>query len=332
MGGSPIDSQEVDHGSTAKNPENPTKAGFVFMGWKENTSDKDYFNFTTKITADKTLVAIWEKAVQKIGENDPVGEEFIKVKFEEGKHGSLEGDTLYKVGKDLSFEDAVEYGLVVPTIKAKEYYKAQAENNGWDKAQVLNRQDITFTAKYEIESNVIPIKPEKTDKQIKDEKPEGMIVVDFKVEPNKFYMVGTTKFYVKIRELVNITPPVVLNRDTKFVFKGWTNANVVDDKINQTFTEDYTITDAEINELDLIITIPKEGQSRVFIEKLSGQKGKLQVISDGSNTSYENSTFRRRGKTYDVFNLDSPLKVGDILKYWAEDENRSSLPKQEMVK
>ena len=157
-------------------------------------------------------------------------------------------------------------------------------------------------------------------------------MVDFKVEPNKFYMVGTTKFYVKIRELVNITPPVVLNRDTKFVFKGWTNANVVDDKINQTFTEDYTITDAEINELDLIITIPKEGQSRVFIEKLSGQKGKLQVISDGSNTSYENSTFRRRGKTYDVFNLDSPLKVGDILKYWAEDENRSSLPKQEMVK
>ena len=145
-------------------------------------------------------------------------------------------------------------------------------------------------------------------------------------------MVGTTKFYVKIRELVNITPPVVLNRDTKFVFKGWTNANVVDDKINQTFTEDYTITDAEINELDLIITIPKEGQSRVFIEKLSGQKGKLEVIRDGSNTSYENSTFGRRGKTYDVFNLDSPLKVGDILKYWAEDENRSSLPKQEMVK
>ena len=342
MGGSDITSQEVDHGSTAKKPEtNPTRAGFVFMGWKEEgkESEQDYYNFNTPITKDKTLVAIWEKAVQKINENDPVGEEFIKVTFKEGRHGKLAIDDTeqtdsptYKVGKDLSFEDAVEYGLVVPTIKAKEYYKAQAENNGWDKAQVLNRQDITFTAKYEIESNVIPIKPEKTDKQIKDEKPEGMIVVDFKVEPNKFYMVGTTKFYVKIRELVNITPPVVLNRDTKFVFKGWTNANVVDDKINQTFTEDYTITDAEINELDLIITIPKEGQSRVFIEKLSGQKGKLQVISDGSNTSYENSTFRRRGKTYDVFNLDSPLKVGDILKYWAEDENRSSLPKQEMVK
>ena len=332
MGGSPIDSQEVDHGSTAKNPENPTKAGFVFMGWKENTSDKDYFNFTTKITADKTLVAIWEKAVQKIGENDPVGEEFIKVKFEEGKHGSLEGDTLYKVGKDLSFEDAVKYGLVVPKINPAKYYKAKAENLGWDKALALKGQNVTFTAQYEPEADVIPIDPKTSDEDIKKEKPEGMVVVDFKVDPDKFYMVGTTKFYVKINELVNITPPVVLNRDTKFVFKGWTNANVVDDKINQTFTEDYTITDAEINELDLIITIPKEGQSRVFIEKLSGQKGKLQVISDGSNTSYENSTFRRRGKTYDVFNLDSPLKVGDILKYWAEDENRSSLPKQEMVK
>lgn len=332
MGGSPIDSQEVDHGSTAKNPENPTKAGFVFMGWKENTSDKDYFNFTTKITADKTLVAIWEKAVQKIGENDPVGEEFIKVKFEEGKHGSLEGDTLYKVGKDLSFEDAVKYGLVVPKINPAKYYKAKAENLGWDKALALKGQNVTFTAQYEPEADVIPIDPKTSDEDIKKEKPEGMVVVDFKVDPDKFYMVGTTKFYVKINELVNITPPVVLNRDTKFVFKGWTNANVVDDKINQTFTKDYTITDAEINELDLIITIPKEGQSRVFIEKLSGQKGKLEVISDGSNTSYENTTFRRRGKIYNVFNLDSPLKVGDILKYWAEDENRSSLPKQEMVK
>lgn len=332
MGGSDIASQEVDHGSKATKPENPTKAGFVFMGWKESESDQNYFNFDTEITADKTLVAIWEKAVQEINENDEVGEEFIKVKFEQGEHGSLEGNTLYKVGKDLSFEDTVKYGLVVPGINSAKYYKAKAENSGWDKPLALNGQDITFIAQYEPEADVIPIDPKTSDEDIEKERPEGMVVVDFKVDPNKFYMVGTTKFYVKISELVNITPPVVLNRDTEFVFKGWTNATVVDDKINQTFTKDYTITDAEVNELELIITIPKEGQSRVFIEKLSGQKGKLEVISDGSNTPYESTTFRRRGKTYNVFNLDSPLKVGDILKYWAEDENRSSLPKQEMVK
>lgn len=334
-GGSLVDSQEVDRGSTATRPEtNPTKAGFVFMGWKEKGQENQtaYYDFNTKIIADKTLVAIWEEAVQKIGENDSVGEEFIKVKFEQGKHGSLDGDTLYKVGKDLSFKEAVQYGLVVPTIKPNEYYKAKEENAGWDKPLVLNKQSITFTAQYELESSVIPIKPGKTDEQIKNEKPEGMIVVDFKVDPEKFYMVGTSKFYVKTNELVTITPPVVLAKKVEYVFKGWANATVVDDKINQEFKEDYTITDSKVDELELIITVPKEGQKRVYIEKLSGQKGVLEIISDGSSTPYDSTTFKRRGKEYKVFNLNSPVKAGDILKYWAEDQFRTSLPKQALVK
>ena len=334
-GGSPIDSQKVDHGSPAAKPEtNPTKPGFVFMGWKEE-SDQDYFNFDTKITVDKTLVAIWEVAVEKINENDSVGEEFIKVIFKEGTHGKLAIDDTelkysptYKVGKDLSFEDAVKYGLVVPTIKPNEYYKAI----GWDKPLELKGESTTFKAQYEIESNVIPIKPEKTDEQVEKERPEGMVLVDFKVDQDKFYMVGITKFYVKINELVNITPPVVLNKEVEYAFKGWTNATVVDDKISQIFTTNYTIRDAEVNELDLIITIPKEGQNRVYIEKLSGLKGKLEVISNGSSSFYESTTFRRRRIEYKVFNLDSPLKAGDIVKYWAEDGSRSSLPKQEVVR
>ena len=76
MGGSDIASQEVDHGSTATKPEtNPTKGGFVFMGWKEKETDENYFDFNAPITADKTLVAIWKVAVEKIGEDDPVEEE-----------------------------------------------------------------------------------------------------------------------------------------------------------------------------------------------------------------------------------------------------------------
>lgn len=342
MGGSDIASQEVDHGSVAKKPEtNPTKAGFVFMGWKETGQENQtaYYDFNTKIIADKTLVAIWEKAVQKIRENDPVGQEFIKVIFKEGTHGKLTiGDVeqtdspAYKVGKDLSFEEAVRYGLIVPTIKPNEYYKAQETNSGWDKELKLERKDITFTAQYELESNVIPIKPGKTDEEIENEKPEGMIVVDFKVDPEKFYMVGTSKFYVKINELVTITPPVVLAKKVEYVFKGWANATVVDDKINQEFKEDYTITDSKVDELELIITVPKEGQKRVYIEKLSGQRGVLEIISDGSSTSYDSTAFKRRGKEYKVFNLNSPVKAGDTLKYWAEDQFRSSLPKQDLVK
>ena len=53
----------------------------------------------------------------------------FKVIFKEGKHGKLTiadeeltYSPAYKVGKNLSFEEAVEYGLVVPAIKPNGYY------------------------------------------------------------------------------------------------------------------------------------------------------------------------------------------------------------------
>ena len=330
-GGSHIESQEVDHGSTATKPENPTKAGFVFMGWKENENDQDYYNFNTKITADKTLVAIWEKAVQKINENDEVGEEFIKVKFEQGEHGTLEGDTLYKVGKDLSFEEAVKYGLVVPTIKPNEYYKA----NGWDKELKLEGKDITFIAQYELENNVIPIKPEKTDEQIENEKPEGMIVVDFKVDPARAYLIGPSKFYVKRSELVNIKAPLVVKTDLSYNFQAW-ELNTEDETNKVSFDSDRTIEEGIQAKPNIEIRVPRPGNNFIELKELTdGAEGHLIVFS--GNDIYEFISVEkikkvRQGRKFkeekvigfDLTEQNIVIKRGDRINYYSTIDNLQS--------
>ena len=337
-GGSLVDSQEVDHGSTATRPEtNPTKAGLVFMGWKEKGQENQtaFYDFNTEIIADKTLVAIWEKAVQKIGENDPVGQEFIKVIFKEGTHGKLTIDDVeqtdspaYKVGKDLSFEEAVRYGLIVPTIKPNEYYKAQETNSGWDQPLELKGKDITFIAQYELESNVIPIKPGKTDEQIQREKPDGMIVVDFKVDPEKAYMVGPTKFYVKKNEPVNIKPPLVVKTDLSYNFKAW-DLNTEDEANKVSFDDDRTIEEAPEEKPEIVIQDPVAGLNFIELKELTnGATGFLTIIRGDEIYEFnlvEKTKKVRQGrrfreekiKGFDLKENNITLQSGDRVRYYS---------------
>ncbi|MDU7113977.1 MAG: InlB B-repeat-containing protein, partial [Peptoniphilus harei] len=133
MGGTDVQSQEVVHGGTLRVVTPPTQKDKVFMGWKEQGKEKEeaYFDLTSAINEDKTLIAIWQNPVQKINDTDPVEEQFIKVTFKEGTHGKLKLDkaeqtspVTYKVAKDLSFDQAVKAGLEVPEITPAKYYKA----------------------------------------------------------------------------------------------------------------------------------------------------------------------------------------------------------------
>ena len=56
-GGSAVDSQTVTYGDTATEPTAPTKDGYTFTGWKNDTEDYD---FSTPVTSDLTLTAQWE--------------------------------------------------------------------------------------------------------------------------------------------------------------------------------------------------------------------------------------------------------------------------------
>ena len=356
-GGSKVESQKVEHNQTAIKPEAPTLDGKVFMGWKEQGKENEeaYFNFDTQITEDKTLIAIWQDPVQRINDGDTVEDQFIKVTFNEGKHGKLKLDdaeqtspVIYKVAKGLSFDQAKDKGMTVPKIVPNKYYKAKADKEGWDKALKLEKQNVEFTAQYEPEADVIPIEPGTSDDDIKKEKPDGMVLVEFKVtDDDKFYLAGTEKYYVKKDVEVRILTPVVLEKTMDAVFEGWKDVTIVDEPLDSNdiddpkakifqwvkgmFKEDTVITDDSLEDLNLVITIPNAGKQMVYIKELSGNKGKLEVISGSKRTIYENTTYKRRRKTFDVFKLSEPLKSGDIIRYWAEDGSRKSIPKKEII-
>lgn len=61
-GGTAVDSQSVISGKTASIPAEPTKNGFMFVGWFENPNESDWskvFSFDTPILKDMMLYAIW---------------------------------------------------------------------------------------------------------------------------------------------------------------------------------------------------------------------------------------------------------------------------------
>ena len=331
MGGSDVPSQTVEHGKTATKPEAPTQKDKVFMGWKENASDENYFDFANAaITADKTLIAIWQDPVQNINDGDTVEEQFIKVTFKKGNHGQLKIDNKfkdslsYKVQKSLNIKDAIKNGMTIPQIIANNYYKVVDANKGWDKELQLNGQDIDFTAQYEPKADVIPIEPGKTDKQIQEEKPEGMVLVTFTVPEDKAYMLGDTKFYVKKNQLVNIPKPLVRKLElgngeqNDYVFRGW---NLTQLNNEWKFSDDTTIDDGTKVKPTITIILPSEGDPEVIVKSMTdGATAYLEVTRSNKTTKikaeYDNSYGMYFFEIPD--DLDGALKKRDRIKVYAE--------------
>ena len=61
-GGSAVASQTVTNGSTATQPENPTREDYDFLGWYKDSAYTEMFNFDTPVTGDMTLYARWNAA------------------------------------------------------------------------------------------------------------------------------------------------------------------------------------------------------------------------------------------------------------------------------
>ena len=338
------DSIKVKHGKTIEEVDGPIQEGKVFMGWK-NKGEDAIFDFTKPITADKVLVAQWQEPVQKINDGDPVEEQFIKVTFLKGDHGTLKDGqaeniekVTYKVAKGYTFDQAVKHGLVVPGIAPAKYYKAKDANGGWDKALDLNleegQKEKVFTAQYEPEADVIPVDPKVTEEdQIKKETPEGMVLVTFKVDENEAYMDGITKYYVAKNKEVDVPSPLVFNKNENYHFNGWLFNDEVTMKIRGSFTEDTVISDKLLERPEIHIKVPTPGMDLVKIEDLTaGAHGKLEVISGGQSKVYDNAMVKttvRQGRkrvTKEVhgFKLDSSLKKGDQINFWATNDNGDS--------
>ena len=58
-GGSPVESQTINNNGKVNKPQNPTKEGYIFMGWELNGNNYD---FNSNVTSNITLTAKWESA------------------------------------------------------------------------------------------------------------------------------------------------------------------------------------------------------------------------------------------------------------------------------
>ena len=357
MGGSDVPKQEVAHGEKAKEPTPaPILDGKVFMGWKEKESDTSYFDFTTPITADKTLIAIWEDSVQNINENDTVdADKFIKVIFKEGAHGklTLEGadqtnPVAYKVAKDYTMTQAMKNGLVVPKAIANTYYKLLDKNDGWDQELKLEGKDITFTAQYAPIADVIPIDPYKTDQEIEDERPDDMVVVKFVVDETKAFMEATSKFYVAKNKEVTITPPAVYNRIDLDNFAGWEGITLNSERLLvDIFDKDTEIRAKDERLVEMKIFEPVAGDDFIFAKKDSleaGAIGHLELIR-GSETysvlsgeEVQEKKIGRRTIKQVRFGFKVPTEIGgklqsgDRIRYWAQKGSMKSVATEIIIK
>lgn len=345
------DSVKVDHGATVGTVTDPVREGYVFTGWKAGTEPFD--PAATPVNSDVTLVAQWEKAVEKIGETDTVDEKhFIKVIFKQGSHGQLVPDkdkqdekvktVTYKVAKDYTFNQAKEKGLVVPGIAPAKYYKAKAENDGWDKALELNKQNIEFTAQYEPLADVIPVDPNVTpDDKLQEDKPEGMVLVEFVVDGEKAFMDATSKFYVVANKDVTITPPTVYNRPGADKFEGWEDVTLEEGLLKGNYTKDTKIYAKGMAIPEMKIQLPQAGDKIVYVIKdLNGATGKMEVTVNGQKELIEAETKTvkvRKGRrivneTTVYFTLPSAAQSGDSISYWAEKDGIKSPVKDYTVK
>ena len=342
------DSVKVDHGATVGTVTDPVREGYVFTGWKAGTEPFD--PAATPVNSDVTLVAQWEKAVEKIGETDTVDENhFIKVIFKQGSHGQLvpakdqTAETVtYKVAKDYTFDQAKANGLTIPGILPNKYYKAKVDKDGWDNELQFNKADITFTAQYEPIAEVIPVDPNVTpDDKLQEDKPEGMVLVEFVVDGEKAFMDATSKFYVVANKDVTITPPTVYNRPGADKFEGWEDVTLEEGLLKGNYTKDTKIYAKGMAIPEMKIQLPQAGDKIVYVIKdLNGATGKMEVTVNGQKELIEAETKTvkvRKGRrivneTTVYFTLPSAAQSGDSISYWAEKDGIKSPVKDYTVK
>ena len=95
-GGNSIDSVLVEKGKKVSEPTNPTKEGFMFLGWYSDIGLTAKYNFDTTVTSNINLYSKWEENTKS-----------IKYKFIKGENQN------YTIGKDETavFEIDANYEL-----------------------------------------------------------------------------------------------------------------------------------------------------------------------------------------------------------------------------
>ena len=161
QGGSTVPDQTVSHGEMVNKPADPTKTGFTFTNWYNESACLNLWDFTTPVTSDITLYAGWKEDEPGPGpEPTPVPpsgssgdgnmENAYRVLFNDGA-------TTLSVVTDLSAGDK----LTKPEDPVKDGYtfagwhKDSACTQAWDFNDGITG-DMTLYAKWTAQATATP--------------------------------------------------------------------------------------------------------------------------------------------------------------------------------
>ena len=198
-------------------------------GWKHTGWDKAD---TTAITKAIEVTAQYLEKVLTSNPND--AENYVKVDFEQGEHGTIAADATksYWVLKN----EAVS--LTAPTVTAKEGYAQKANDDAWSpKLATSYSSDTIHTAQYVYNGkDVIPQKGIDKPNNV----PTDFVLVEFNQgEHGTIASTETTKYWVKRKALVTLTPPQVKANSGYELERGY---SAWDKYLTNIFSEATTIT------------------------------------------------------------------------------------------
>lgn len=138
QGGTPVASQTVTENGTVTRPADPTRDGYTFKGWQLDGADYD---FTTPVTADITLTAVWE-------ENTPPAPVMHKVTV---KPNNGSNPTVYEVEDGQPFTQPAD-----PTRDGYTFNGWTLDGEPYDFSQPVTG-DITLEAQWEENETPAPV-------------------------------------------------------------------------------------------------------------------------------------------------------------------------------
>ena len=206
-GGSSIDSIVVANNDTLEEPASPTKEGYTFLNWE---LDGEEYDFTTKVTSDITLTAVWKE--NKTSSNNDSSNNTT----------NNQNDTNNNVTTSSKIN-------LNNNISITEYHVSSGTINCFYYMFVTNLQEVFPTAEVsKINNNpaIVDFWHTKQDRQ------------DYEVsteEINEYVKNGT----LKINTVKETSFKNTLDKYKNGSYKGIANVNYTEDNHRFTFTYDY---------------------------------------------------------------------------------------------
>lgn len=150
-----IDSQKIEYNKTAKKPDDPTRTGYIFDGWK--VKDGGVFDFVNPITSNTVLVAQWSEITTDLTLLFPknvnyvntlvvqIGSQKKEFKYSEG---TADGDYL----KYTTTVNGLDYGDYTITVETKDSDENKVGTSHFD-TLVLN--SLTTDKEVKVDKSLI---------------------------------------------------------------------------------------------------------------------------------------------------------------------------------